>query len=600
MRTMTVAVLFVFSIFGAQLVRLQGLDSSAVAAQALKQRRATETIPAMRGVIRSSDGVVLASSVIRETVFADQTAVCTYGTHSDTCDDSTAPSAIAAATAKLAPLLDTTPDALRPLLTGTVQYRYLDHNVTDDTWNKIEALHIPGIYRDRTVAATDRIYPQGATTASLVGFTLDDGSPGGGVEQMLDPILRGTPGSAAYEAAADGTVIPAGVQEITPAKNGRDVTLTINSNLQWYAQNALAAKVRQTRALSGTVVAMDVRTGRLLALASYPSFDPNNLAKATGSLANLAFNDVFEPGSTGKIMTVAAAMQEGNVTPTTPVVIPGQLHRYDTWFHDAEPHGTEYRTVAGALAQSSNLGAILMGETMRPTTLESYFRKFGLGSTSGIGFPGEAAGLLAPSQTWSGTQRDTVAFGQGLSVTAIQVASVFQTIANGGVRVPPRLVAGTEGTDGTYQAAPQTAGTRVVSTKVATELSRMLEGVVSTQGTAPQARIQGYRVAGKTGTADRFDPTVKRYRGKTASFIGYAPADNPQIVVAVILQRPIRGYYGGTVAAPVFHDVMTYALQALKVPPTGTTPQKVALHVSAAKAAADPHTLRDGSGGSAR
>ncbi len=600
---MTVAVLFVLSIFGAQLVRLQGLDASAVAAEALKQRLADETLPAMRGVIRSSDGVVLASSVIREVVAVDQTVVCTFGTGSDTCHDNTAPSAVAAATVKLAPLLGTTPEALQPLLTGTARYQVLDQNVTEDTWNKIEALHIPGVYRDRREARSERIYPQGATTASLVGFTLNNGDPGGGVEQMLNSTLKGIPGKAAYEAAADGTVIPAGVQEITPARNGRDVTLTINSNLQWYAQNALAAKVKQTAALSGTVVAMDVKTGKLLALASYPSFDPNNVAKATGSLANRAFTDVFEPGSTGKIMTVAAALQEGNVTPTTPVVIPSQLHRYGSWFHDAEPHGTEYRTVAGALAESSNMGAILMGETMRPKTLETYFRRFGLGSTSGIGFPGEASGILAPSQDWSGTQRDTVAFGQGLSVTAIQAASVFQTIANRGLRVPPALVEGTEGTegtDGTFQAARQAPGIRVVSDKVASELSRMLEGVVSTQGTAPQARIEGYRVAGKTGTADRYDPVAKRYQGKTASFIGYAPADAPQIVVAVILQRPIRGYFGGTVAAPVFHDVMTYALQELKIPPTGTTPDTVALHVSAAKAAANPHTLRDGSGGSGR
>ena len=385
---MTVAALFVLSIFGAQLVRLQGLDSSAVAAEALKQRLADETIPAMRGVIRSSDGVVLASSVIRETVAVDQTVVCTYGTGSDTCDDSTAPSAVAAATVKLAPLLDTSPEALQPLLTGTAKYRVLDRNVTEDTWNKIDALHIPGVYRDRREARSERIYPQGATTASLVGFTLNDGTPGGGVEQMLDSTLKGTPGNAAYEAAADGTVIPAGVREITPARNGRDVTLTINSNLQWYAQNALAAKVKQTAALSGTVVAMDARTGKLLALASYPKFDPNNLAKATGSLANRAFNDVFEPGSTGKIMTVAAAMQEGNVTASTPVVIPSPLHRSDSWFHDAEPHGTEYRTVAGVLAESSNIGTILIGEKMPPKTLETYFRKFGLGLHLGHRLPG--------------------------------------------------------------------------------------------------------------------------------------------------------------------------------------------------------------------
>ncbi len=358
--------------------------------------------------------------------------MCTYGTGRETCDAADAPSAIAAATAKLAPLLGTTPDALRPKLTGSLRYRVLDKNVSPDTWRKIAALGIPGVYRDPAGASAERVYPQGATTASLVGFTIDGGKPGGGVEEMVNSALQGTPGSAEFETSASGTVIPAGRQEITPAKNGRNVTLTINSNLQWYAQNALAAKVKQTNALSGTVVAMNAKTGQLLAVASYPSFDPNHVGTAQGSLVNKAFNDVFEPGSTGKIMTMAAAMQEGNVTPRTPVVIPGSLHRYDTTFHDSHPHGTEYRTVAGTLAESSNLGTILVGETMRPATLASYFHKFGLGSTSGMGFPGESAGLLAPAKDWSGTQRATVVYGQGLSVTAIQAASVFQTIANGG------------------------------------------------------------------------------------------------------------------------------------------------------------------------
>ncbi len=595
---MTLAVLFVFSIFATQLVRLQGLDSAAVATEALRQRTTLpDILPALRGDILSSDGVVLAAGVVRQTVAVDQKAVCTYGTGKDTCDPATAPTAIAAAAAKLAPLLDTTPDALQPLLTGTLAYKVLDKDVSDGTWIRISALGIPGVYRDLQGAEPVRLYPQGPTTASLIGFTVRNGKPWGGVESMMDSTLRGKPGSAIYETAADGTPIPAGRQEVTPAVNGRNVTLTIDSNLQWYAQNALAAKIKQTGALSGTVVAMNAKTGQLLAVASYPSFDPNNVSSGNGALANRAFNDVFEPGSTAKIMTIAAAMQEGKVTPTTPVVIPSRLHRFDTWFHDAEPHGTEYRTVAGALAQSSNMGAVLIGETMTPKTLESYFRKFGLGSPSGMGFPAESAGLLAPSNTWSGTQRATVMFGQGLSVTAIQAASVFQTIANDGVRIPPRLIAGTVAADGSYQAEPQAQGVRVVSADVAASVSRMLEGVVSANGTAPEARIEGYRVAGKTGTADRYDQVLRRYSGKTASFIGYAPADDPQIVIAVILQRPIRGYYGGTVAAPVFHDVMTYALQELKIPPTGTTLAKIPLQLTKSQALSDPHVLRDRAGG---
>ena len=256
--------------------------------------------------------------------------------------------------------------------------------------------------------------------------------------------------------------------------------------------------------------------------------------------------------------------------------------------------------MTGVLAESSNIGTVLVSETLTPKRLEEYFRKFGLGTKSGTGFPGESAGLLTKSEDWSGTQRATVAFGQGLSVTAIQAAGVFQTIANNGVRVEPRLIESTTDKDGTVKQTPASKGSRVVDEKVAKQVSEMLEGVVSPNGTAPQAQIAGYRVAGKTGTADRYDPTVGGYSGKTASFIGYAPADDPQIVVAVILQRPTNGYFGGSTAGPVFHDVMTYALQELKIPPTGTAAPQLVLDVEPSAAEADPTTLRNkpkGSGG---
>ena len=594
MKALTIAVLFVLSVFAAQLVRLQGLDSAGVAAEARDLRVVDATIPALRGRILANDGTVLASSVIRETVAVDQTAVCTYTTRKEKCDPATAPAHIAAAADRLAPLLGVSASSLVPQLTGTARYKILSKNVSPLTWNRISEAGIPGIYRDLVATSSSRVYPQGATSAALVGYVTGGGA-GGGVEYMANQVLTGTNGSQRSEIGASGTVIPGGDNVLSPAVNGRDVTLTINPGLQWYAQNALAQKVKETRAQSGTVVILDARNGDLLSVASYPSFDPvKDIGKAGVQTANLAFTDVFEPGSTAKIMTMAAAMEEGKVTASTPIVIPNRLHRFDTAFRDSHDHGVEYLTVAGTLAQSSNLGTMLVGETMTPKTLESYFRKFGLGSTSGVGYPAESAGLLPPSEKWSGTQRSTVMFGQGVSVTAIQAASVFQTIANDGVRIPPRLVKSTTDADGHVVDAPQHEGVRVVSTTVAKDVSRMLEGVVSTEGTAPQAQVPGYRVAGKTGTADRYVEAVGGYSGKTASFIGYAPADDPKVVVAVILQRPIKGYYGGLVAGPVFHDVMTYALQDLKIPPTGTTGAPVALKVDPADAAKDPTTLRDG------
>ena len=595
MRFLTVACLFVLSVFGAQLVRIQGFDAQAVADEAQLKRAAAQIIPAMRGQILAADGTVLASSVVREVVVADQQAVCTYGTRENECDPARSAQAIQQAATKLAPLLDTTVSELVPELTGTNRYSVLSRDVTPLTWNTIAALQIPGIYRDRRETRSERTYPQGTTSAALVGYVTDDGQPGGGVEKMMEKVLQGKPGRQTFEQGRDGTVIPVAASSLVPAVDGQDVTLTVNSSLQWYAQNALASRMKETKAKSGTVVVMNAKTGDLLSVASYPTFNPNtDVGKKGVQLDNKAFSDVFEPGSTSKVMTIAAALEEGTVTPSTPVVIPNRLPRYDASFKDSHEHPTLYRTVAGTLAESSNIGTILVSETMKPRTLERYIRKFGLGSRSGTGYPGESAGLLPRSDTWSGTKKATIAFGQGLSVTTIQAASVFQTIANDGVRVAPRLVDSVTAADGTVTKTPASASTRVVSSQTADDVSRMLEGVVSDEGTAEEAQIPGYRVAGKTGTADYYDASVGAYSGRTASFIGYAPADDPQIVVAVIIQKPTYPFFGGYVAGPVFKDVTTYALQELKIPPTGRKATPVTLKVSPEEALADPTLLRDG------
>ena len=595
MRFLTVASLFVLSVFGAQLVRIQGFDAHAVAEEAQSKRAAVQIIPAMRGQILAADGTVLAASAVREVVVVDQQAVCTFGTKKNTCNSQSSESAVQEAATKLAPLLGTTVTELVPQLTGTSRYVILSRDVTPVTWNEISDLGIPGIYRDRRETRSERTYPQGTTTAALVGYVTADGKPGGGVELMVEDHLRGTPGRQTFEQGRDGTIIPVGESSLVPAVDGNDVHLTISSSLQWYAQNSLAARIKEVRGKSGTVVVMDAKNGNLLSVASYPTFNPNtDVGKKGAKLGNVAFSDVFEPGSTSKIMTIAAALEEGTVTPSTPVVIPNRLKRYDASFKDSHDHATLYRTVAGTLAESSNIGTVLVSETMTSKTLESYFRTFGVGKLSGTGYPGESRGLLAKSEDWSGTQSKTVAFGQGLSVNAIQAASVFQTIANDGVRVAPRLVESLTAADGTVTPTPKSASTRVVSEQTANDVSKMLEGVVSDEGTAEQAMIPGYRVAGKTGTAEYFDAAAGQYSGRTASFIGYAPADDPQIVVAVIVHKPISPFFGGPVAGPVFKDVATYALQELKIPPTGAKPAKITIKVSPEEAQADPTLLRDG------
>jgi cell division protein FtsI (penicillin-binding protein 3) len=574
------AVFFVFSLFAAQLVRLQALDSSTMASAALKGRLSVAIVPALRGDITASNGVALATSIERRNVTADQTAVPQYRKRVNGVRQTVG---VAGAAADLAPILGKSEAELSATLTGARLFVYVAKSITPVDWRKIRALGIPGIFSEPTSL---RSYPTSTAAASLVGWVGGDGSAGGGLELLLNKKLEGKPGESTYEQSRDGRIIPTGEQQITPAVPGRDVQLTIDSDLQWFAQNAIAQKVKETQALSGSVVVMKVKTGELAAVASYPTFDPNNIAKASGNLTNTAFTEAFEPGSIAKVMTAAAALQEGVATPGTHVVVPNRLPRGGQSFRDSHEHGVERLTFAGVIAQSSNLGTIMVGEKVPPPTLEKYFRGFGIGELSGIHFPGETPGIFAKSSDWSLSQRYTVMYGQGLAVNAVQSAGVFQTIANGGLRVPPTLVAGTENADGTFARTPPTKPVQVITRPVARTLSQMLEFVVGDGGTAKQAEVPGYRVAGKTGTADRVGANG-RYSGKTASFIGFAPADKPEFVVAVILQNPIRGYFGGVTAGPVFKDVMTYALQEFKIPPTGTPSPVMKLKIDNEPASAD-------------
>lgn len=588
-RALFIGSLVVFSVFGAQLVRLQAVDASSPANIALTTRTVTEKEPAMRGTILDSAGDVLATSIERRIVGVDQQSVAKYQKR---VNGTLTTVGVVGAAADLAPLLGKDQATLVREMTGSLRYYQLADGVLPMTWQSIAKLGIPGISSQRT---SIRRYPQSTSAASLVGF-VDSAMKGqGGVESLLNSKLLGTEGTIWYEVGQDGVRLPNGKTTEEPAHRGRDVRLTINGDLQWFAQNRLARAVQDFGAKSGTVIVQSVKTGRLLALASYPTFDPNKIT-STANLANTAFTEVFEPGSTAKVMTAAAVLQEGKATPQTPMIVPYRMHRSDKWFEDSHEHKTENLTFAGALAQSSNTGIILAGEQLSAATIEKYFRSFGIGTSSGIHFPGESAGLFTKSQNWSGTQRYTVMYGQGVSITAIQAASVYQAIANRGVRITPSLIDSVADSKGTMVATPAPAQNRVVSAQTASTLSEMLEGVVSKDGTAPEAKIDGYRVAGKTGTANRYNDKLKNYSGHTASFIGYAPAEDPEIVVSVIIQDPTKnGYYGGTVSAPVFHDVMNYALRQQKIPPSplGSTPPALTLKLDSPPDINDPAVLAD-------
>ncbi len=550
-------VAFALIVIVGRLFQVQGIDSTAYAAQAQAQYTHDVTLPADRGSILDRNGVALADTVDARNIYGDPLVAST--------STSTNPDAMAV---KLAPLLGIDQATLATDLTGKKQFVYLARGVTPQVGQAVDALDLPGIGAEDT---TKRVYPSGNLAANVLGFVGTDGTGLGGLEYEYQHELVGTPGSESAELGHGGQIIPDGIGHDTPAVSGDSIQSTIDSDIQWKAQQAISAQVAATGAEGGSVVVLQPKTGQILALATTPTFNPSDVAAApAANLGNAPLSDVFEPGSTNKVITMAAAIDTGVLSPNSPIDVPPTLTRANTVFHDAEPHGEEHLTLTGVLAESSNIGAILASEKVGVPKLYSYLQAFGLGQQSGLDFPGESPGILPAPSAWSASQRYTIPFGQGVSVNALQVASVYATIANGGVRVTPSLVQSVITPDGTVEKAPAPKQTRVVSASTASQVERMLEAVTTDQGTAPEARIPGYRVAGKTGTADRSDPTCGCYRGYTASFVGFAPADNPQLVVLVVLNNPVKGHFGGAVAAPVFKDVMSFALESEKIPPTGT------------------------------
>jgi cell division protein FtsI (penicillin-binding protein 3) len=563
--------LFLLSLFGGRLIQVQGLDASALAAEALQHRTQNETLYAHRGDILDAGGAPLATTVELRDILVDQTLVDQYKRR---VGEERVAVGLKGAAEDLAPLLDLPVSTLVHRLTGTSRGATVAADVPPDVARQILRLAIPGL---ATYQASRRVYPAGDVAANVLGFVGPDGTARAGLELAYDRVLAGAPGKLVYEQSADGAKIPTGVLSETDPRDGCSVRTTIDRDLQWRAQTLLAAQVKATRAYGGYAVVVDPATFDVRALAVVPTFDPNHPGRATQETINdRSLLDTFEPGSTAKVITLAAALQEGVATPASHVVVPPLLRLAGTTFRDAEVHGTEKLTLAGVLAQSSNIGTIRTGSKISPATLEGYLRAFGLGAPTRIGLP-ESSGLLAPSTQWSGSQRYTVMFGQGLSVTALQAADVFATFAADGVRREPRLVSGQTCADGAFRPTAPSPATRVVSPDVARQMRVMMEQVVGDAGTAAKAAIPGYRVAGKTGTAQVADGKGGYTGGYTASFIGMAPADAPRLVVAVVLDRPTNGHFGGEVAAPVFSQLMAYALAQAQVPPTGTTTPRVPL-----------------------
>jgi cell division protein FtsI (penicillin-binding protein 3) len=537
-----------------RLAVLQGVDGAEYANAAEQDRLRTYPIAALRGEVLDRDGSPFAYTVAASRVVADPEVV-----------DDPARTALALTT-----LLDVPVPELTEKLSKDSRYVVLATQVAPETTDAIEALELPGVlFEDDPV----RLYPAGAVGGQVVGFVGRDGAGLAGIEQTFEEELAGTPGQRRVEVGSGGHPIPSGIDESSPATDGDTVSLTVDQDLQYVTEERLGQACADGATTRASAVVLDVKTGQVVAMGSCPGYDPGAYSSTDPELlGNPVVSDVFEPGSVMKAVTLSAALEEGVAKPDTVLTVNGHIDAGDRVVTDAHDHAPVDWTVTGILAKSSNVGTIMLAREVGDEKLERYLRAFGIGSTTGIELPGESAGILQDSDDWSGVRAANVAIGQGVSVTTLQMASVFQTIANDGVRVDPRIVKSVTDPAGRVTAAPEPSSTRVISEATADQMAYMLEAVVGPGGTAPLGQIEGFRVAGKTGTAQRANPDCNCYAGGgyVTTFVGFAPADDPQYVVAVDLERPTSSAEGGQVAAPVFADILRFALTADGVVPSGT------------------------------
>ncbi len=563
------AIIFVLTLWAGRLVQLQGLDSGTYRKLASQEREKTIVLPALRGSITGANGQVFAMTVETYTIAADPPLIGGPAKQQQVAGALAAPLGMTSAA-----ILNLFQHPTSP------QYVVLAKGVSAQASAQITNLDLPGITMTSTPA---RSYPQGSIAANIIGFTgintQDVLQGGAGLEEEYNALLAGQPGSEQVQ-IGDGQQIPLAGNRDKPVVNGSDLRLTIVPALQYAAEQACANQVAKTKASNCTVVIIQPHTGAVLAMAQWPTFNPSTITNAAQA-TDIPVQNVFQPGSTAKVITASAAFEHGGQTPMSPYNIPYSIVRGGQVIHDAEWEPGERFTIAGIIAHSSNIGMSQVAGHITPQTQYDYLRAFGLGQASGLGLPGESAGLLPPVSQWAADTRYTLSFGQGVATTAIQMAEVYATIANGGVRVQPTLVEGTTNSAGTYTPAAPSPSKRVIQAKTADELLQILQQVpeFDAEGGQPWGIIPGYAVAAKTGTSQESN-------GKCAlcvygaSFVGMAPGNDPQIVVAVNVQNPRRGgYFGDIAAGPVFYQVAKDALATLDIPPDGAVPAKVRLTV---------------------
>jgi cell division protein FtsI (penicillin-binding protein 3) len=546
-----IAVAMALSLCAGRLLQLQGFDSPSYAADAL-----TRTLPLLpaRGEISDRNGLVLAATQPAVAVTADPTLTSSRATEFASV---------------LAGHLGMSEAELMPLLTKTgTRFVYLKKKVPALTYSALAAdlssrdLH--GVFRESDPIRT---YPNGSVGGSVVGFVGADGKGLAGLERTLNAQLAGVEGKETYESAPNGSKIPLGRSSIAPARNGLSFQLTLDSEVQWVAERRLAEQVSKTRADSGIAIVMDIKTGQVIALANAPSYDSSRpQAAKSEDRGNRAISAPYEPGSVQKILTSAALIDSGTVTPSTRVVIPRRLASGGRSIKDHFSHGVLRYTMRGVIADSSNIGTALLTRQLDKQRLHEYLVSFGLGSKTDIELPGESGGIL-PKPDMTDSQRDQIAFGQAIAVTGIQEAAAVAGIVNGGIYNPPTVIRKATDGEGNEVALPRAPQRRVISGKSSAQVRELMQAVIDSVNGQQNLKLDRYTSGGKTGTAQRADTRCGCYRGYVTSFVGFAPLDDPQILTYVVITNPRAGDTGSVTAAPAYRDIMNIALPRYSVAP---------------------------------
>jgi cell division protein FtsI (penicillin-binding protein 3) len=557
----TVSVILVV-VFAIRLIDFQIVRAESINEISYDKRSVTRVLPAVRGDILDANGKVLATTVYRYDINAAPAIVRPVERKIDGVSQVQSVESVAV---ELARLLQLEVDELLPKLIGTSHYVNLKKRVDADTHRQIVELGIPWIFSD---AHQDRLYPNGAVAGNLTGFVGTDGEALAGIERQFNACLAGVDGKESFEKGVDGIKIPSSTLVLQEAKPGRNVILTIDADLQYQAQQVLASEVRRLDADWATAVVIEVKTGRIVLAAEAPTVDPNNPGKSKPEERGArVFQYAYEPGSTMKAITAATAIEEGYANVNTRVRAPYAMRVFDHTITDSFSHPTEKWTLTGVLRFSSNVGTIKIAENIPAKTRFEYMQAFGFGKPTAVAFEGETRGVLNDYRDWDGVTNFTTMFGQALSVSPVQMASAYQTLANEGVRLNPVLVAGCQDADGNLTAIPKSNPVQVVSPATANDVMHMLEKVVEEGGIGRATAVPGYRSAGKTGTAEiKEGAGYGRYYA--ASFFGMAPVDNPRYALGVMIYKPKKVWTNSMAASFGYQKILSQVLLANRVPPS--------------------------------